>query len=234
MRYFFALSALVIFALGIYFFFFYSTNTNTQKTNPPPRTTLAQNTSPEGAPYTVVAFGDSLTAGLGVALSESYPAQLENILKKKYARVRVINMGVSGETTSGGLERVDFVLKQKPSLILLGLGANDMLRGTSPETTKTNLDTIITRLRAADVPIVLLGMKSASSNGTVFSKEFDAIYPTLARTFTIPLVPFFLEGVALVPTLNTADGIHPNKAGYAQILEQNILPVIAPLMDAVL
>jgi acyl-CoA thioesterase-1 len=234
MRTFYALSALIIFALGIYFFFFYSASTVAQKTNSPPRTTPTQNTLPVEDTYTIVAFGDSLTAGLGVSLSESYPAQLETLLKEKYPNIRVINMGVSGETTSGGLDRVDFVLQQKPSLVLLGLGANDMLRGTPPLTTKQNLSTIITRFKEADVAVVLLGMQSASSNGTTFTKDFDALYPALARTFNIPLVPFFLDGVALVPTLNTADVIHPNKAGYAYIIEKNILPIITPLLDAVI
>jgi acyl-CoA thioesterase-1 len=226
-------SAFVLIAAVLLYGTFFTLSQN-KKNETVSRLPSAVETSTPKTAYTIVAFGDSLTAGYGVSLSESYPAQLEALLAKKYADIRVINMGVSGETTTGGLERVDFILQQKPSLVLLGLGANDMLRGTPPSTTKQNLTTIISRFQEADVPIVLLGMQSASSNGTTFTKEFDAIYPTLAASFSIPLVPFFLDGVALVPTLNTADGIHPNKDGYARIIEQNILPVTTPLLDVVI
>lgn len=184
--------------------------------------------------FKIVAFGDSLTAGLGVDLKDSYPSLLESQLNtdptyQAFNRTfTVINMGVSGETTTGGLERVNFVLAQKPDLILLGLGANDMLRATNPEVVGKNLTTMVEELTKNGTPVILLGMQSAVSNGFIYKRNFDDIYPTLAETYDLPLVPFFLEGVALVPNLNTSDGIHPNRAGYEKIISENILPVLEP------
>jgi len=182
--------------------------------------------------FKIVAFGDSLTAGLGVDLKDSYPSILENILNsnpeyKKYDfTFNVINMGVSGETSSGGLDRVDFVLEQKPDLILMGLGSNDMLRNTSPTLVKFNMDTIVQNITSSKVPLILIGMQSVASNGKEYKNDFDAIYPNVANKYSIPLVPFFLEGVALEPDLNNADGIHPNRSGYEKIINENILPVL--------
>lgn len=183
--------------------------------------------------YLIVAFGDSLTAGYNVRLEESYPNQLALLLQKDRPNVRVINMGVSGETTTGGLSRVDFVIAQKPKLVLLGLGANDMLRGTDPTLTRRNLEQILGALQAASIPVVLLGMQSQSSNGAEYVRQFNAIYPDLALKYQVPLVPFFLQGVALTPVLNTGDGIHPNADGYAKIIRENILPVLEPLLPSV-
>lgn len=182
---------------------------------------------------TIVAFGDSLTAGYGVQLNESYPSQLEKELTTQGKNVRVINMGVSGETTTAGLDRVAFVLAQKPDLILLGLGANDMLRSSSPSIAKKNLKSILEQFKLAGTPVILLGMKSVSSNGELYTEEFDSIYPTLAKEYNVPLVPFFLEGVALDPTLNTSDGIHPNKKGYSIIIKNNVLPVLLKTMSTI-
>lgn len=177
---------------------------------------------------TIAAFGDSLTAGYGVDLTESYPYLLERKLQEEDISARVINMGVSGETTSGGLERVSFVLEQNPDIILLGLGANDMLRSLPPSLVKSNLETIIVGLLQGNKKIILLGMKSVTTNGQTYRQEFDAIYSDLAKKYNLTLVPFFLEGVVLRPTLNTNDGIHPNKSGYEKIVSENILPVLLP------
>ncbi|MBP6888874.1 MAG: arylesterase [Candidatus Pacebacteria bacterium] len=177
---------------------------------------------------TIAAFGDSLTAGYGVDLTESYPYLLERKLQEEDISARVINMGVSGETTSGGLERVSFVLEQNPDIILLGLGANDMLRSLPPSLVKSNLETIIVGLLQGNKKIILLGMKSVTTNGQTYRQEFDAIYSDLAKKYNLTLVPFFLEGVILRPTLNTNDGIHPNKSGYEKIVSENILPVLLP------
>lgn len=195
-----------------------------------PNTTSIQTSSSSSNQFTIIAFGDSLTAGYGVSLEESYPALLEQNLLSQKKNVNVINMGVSGETTTGSLDRVDFVISQKPSLVLLGIGANDMLRSSSPTITKENIRSIINRLQQENIDIILLGMKSVASNGSNYTKEFDAIYSTLAKEYTMPLVPFFLEGVVLNPALNINDGIHPNKAGYEKIIKENILPVLLPVL----
>ena len=187
-------------------------------------------TSTNNEVFTIIAFGDSLTAGYGVPLEESYPSFLEKELQKRNKNIVVVNMGVSGETTTGGLDRVDFILSQKPSLILLGLGANDMLRSSSPIIAKENLRKMLQRITNGNVKVILLGMKSVASNGKTYNDEFDVIYTTLAKEFNVPLVPFFLEGVTRNPSLNTNDGIHPNKAGYEKIVKENILPIILPLV----
>lgn len=221
---FYVISALIIIVSTVVFFV---TKNSTQSTVSHGNRNTSQT---ERASYTIIAFGDSLTAGYGVSLEESYPYILEQELLKRDKNIRVLNMGVSGEVTTAGLERVEFVLAQKPSLVLLGLGANDMLRASSPEITRTNLEIIIERFKEADVPIILLGMKSVASNGEEYRAVFDSIYPFLAKKYAIPLVPFFLEGVALNPRLNTPDGIHPNKAGYEKIVQDNILPVLLPTL----
>lgn len=220
----YALSITAILVLGAILFFALK-DRNEQNT---PRNTTGTQTSATTTEdiFTIVAFGDSLTAGYGIDIEDSYPAQLEKRLIDDGYKVRVINMGVSGETTTAGLDRVDFVLSQNPDLILLGLGANDMLRGTSPTVTAKNLDSIVSKITAAKIPLVLLGMQSAASNGREFTAAFNAIYPNLSKKYTAELVPFFLEGVVLKSDLNTQDGIHPNKDGYAYIVENHILPVV--------
>ncbi len=179
---------------------------------------------------TIVAFGDSLTAGYGVDLSESYPYILDERLAQEKISAKVINMGVSGETTQGGTERVSFVLEQEPDVVLLGLGANDMLRSLPPSLVRTNLDFIIKSLTDANKKVVLLGMKSSITNGSAYRQEFDVIYEDLAKKYDLALVPFFLEGVVLRSSLNTSDGIHPNKAGYEKIVDENILPILLPYL----
>ncbi len=185
---------------------------------------------PDSPKLTVMAFGDSVTAGYGLALSESYPAQLEQILKDKGYAVRVINAGVSGETTSGGLRRVDFAISQKPDIIILALGGNDVLRGIDPETSQSSLEGMLKAFQNAGISVVLVGMKAPLNLGFKYVNTFNAIYPNLAKTFDVPLVPFLLDGVALDPTLNQSDGIHPNAAGARIVAEKNILPVLLPLL----
>jgi len=199
-----------------------------------------QSTGVSKKEFKIVAFGDSLTAGLNVPLKDSYPNILEDILNEDpdYAEYnltfKVVNMGVSGETTSGGLDRVQFVLEQKPDLILLGLGANDMLRNTDPVFIRSNIDSVIQKIISSKVPVVLLGMQSVATNGTEYKKNFDSIYPTLAKKYNLPLVPFLLNGVALQPNLNTADGIHPNRQGYEAVVNKNILPVLGPSLKQII
>ncbi len=188
--------------------------------------------TPTDAPptLTVMAFGDSVTAGYGLSLSEAYPAQLEQILKDKGYAVRVINAGVSGETTSGGLRRVEFAISQEPDIIILALGGNDVLRGIDPATSQSSLEGMLTAFQNAGISVVLVGMKAPLNLGFKYVNTFNAIYPALAKKFNIPLVPFLLDGVALDPALNQSDGIHPNAAGARIIAEENILPVLLPLL----
>jgi acyl-CoA thioesterase-1 len=194
-------------------------------------TTLSVATTPTSdARPRIVAFGDSLTAGLGVSADESYPAQLQHRLDQLKYRYRVINAGVSGDTTAGGVRRVPWVLNSKPHLVILELGGNDGLRGLSLEQTKRNLSEIIQRLQQAGVTVVLAGMKLPPNYGQEYAAGFEAIYPALAEQYHLTLIPFFLEGVAASSTLNQADGIHPTKEGYRLIVEQ-ILKILSPLLE---
>lgn len=177
----------------------------------------------------IVAFGDSLTAGLGVPPEESYPAQLQRRLDEAGYRYRVINAGVSGDTTAGGLRRVDWVLKSRPDIVILVLGANDGLRGLALKETRANLEQIIQRLQAAGVTVVLAGMKLPPNYGADYTERFTALYQELARTHRLTYMPFFLEGVAAKIPLNQADGIHPTAAGY-RIIVDNLMPVLKPLL----
>jgi len=209
-----------------------SSVTNTQNTN--------LTTDVNKKEFKIVAFGDSLTAGLDVNLKDSYPSLLQTILNnnpeyKNYnLTFTVINMGVSGESSSGGLARVDFVLEQKPNLVLMGLGANDMLRNTDPAFTLSNIDSIVQKIVSSQTPLVLLGIQSVASNGPDYKKDFDSIYPSIAKKYNLPLVPFFLAGVVQEPNLNNADGIHPNKSGYEKIVNENILPILNPVLKDIL
>ena len=184
----------------------------------------------EKAKTTIVAFGDSVTAGYGITIPEAYPKQLENFLRARGLDVTVINSGVSGETTAGGLRRAHFVADQKPDIALVALGGNDVLRGIPPGNTKENLAQIITIFQKAGMHVVLVGMYAPANLGDAYVREFNAIYPDLARTYAVPLVPFLLDGVALDPALNQDDGIHPNQRGAKIIAEQNILPILLPLL----
>jgi acyl-CoA thioesterase I len=178
----------------------------------------------------IVAFGDSLTAGLGVAAEDAYPARLEHRLHEHGLHYRVINAGVSGDTTAGGVRRVDWVLKSRPDLVILELGANDGLRGLSLHETKANLERIIRRCQEASVGVVLAGMKLPPNYGMEYTKGFEAIFPTLAKQYRVTLIPFFLDGVAGSASLNQADGIHPTSDGY-RIIADKILETVKPLLN---
>jgi len=178
----------------------------------------------------IVAFGDSLTAGLGVQADESYPAQLQRRLDSLGYHYRVINAGVSGDTTAGGLRRVPWVLNNKPELVILELGANDGLRGLPVDYTKSTLRQIIRQLQEAGTRVVLAGMKLPPNYGQDYTASFEAMYQVLAKEHRLSLIPFFLEGVGGSSSLNQADGIHPTKAGYEVIVEQ-VLKVIRPMLN---
>ncbi len=181
-------------------------------------------------PATILAFGDSLVHGYGLANGETFPEQLERALGQAGQRVRVLNGGNSGDTTAAGLARLDWALMDRPDLAIVEFGANDGLRGIEPSETYTNLDAILGRLRAEGVPVLLAGMLAPRNLGADYAREFDAVYPALAEAHGVAFYPFFLDGVALEPGLNQDDGIHPNAAGVAVIVER-ILPQVLRLLE---
>ncbi len=182
-------------------------------------------------PIRLLALGDSLTAGYGLPTDQSFPVQLEAALRDRGYEVAVINAGVSGDTTAGGLARLDWALSDEPDLVLLGLGANDGLRGIDPRDTRRNLAAILEKLSERGMPTLLAGMYAPPNLGREYGEVFNALYPELAETYAVPLYPFFLEGVAAVTSLNQADGIHPNGAGVAVIVE-NMLPSVIALIES--
>jgi len=177
----------------------------------------------------LLAFGDSLVHGFGLDAGATFPEQLETSLRAKGLDVRVINGGNSGDTTAGGRARLDWALADKPDAVLVELGANDGLRGLDPAQTYENLDAILTHLLAEKLPVLLAGMLAPRNLGAEYTEEFDAVYPRLARKHGVPLYPFFLDGIALDPSLNQADGIHPNPAGV-KVLVERISPQIIDLI----
>jgi acyl-CoA thioesterase I len=179
----------------------------------------------------IVDFGDSLTAGYGLPSGQAFPAQLEAWLHQHGIHSRVVNAGVSGDTTAGGLARVDWTLADKPDLVILALGANDALRGIEPSTVRENLDKMIGKIEASGAKVLLLGMLAPPNWGEEYRHDFDGIFPELARIHHLPLYPFFLEGVAMKPELNQPDGLHPNERGVA-VLVDRIAPVVAHLLGS--
>lgn len=177
----------------------------------------------------ILAVGDSLIAGWGLASSEALPARLESALRARGHQLEIINGGLSGDTTSGGLARLDWALFDRPDAVLLGLGANDGLRGIDPRLTRQNLSAMVTRIRARGLPLLLLGMRAPPNLGAEYEAEFNRIYGDLAAEHAVPLYPFLLEGVAAQPQLNQADGIHPNRAGVAVMVE-GLLPYLERLV----
>ena len=176
----------------------------------------------------VLAFGDSLYAGYGVVQNESFPHELEKALRAQGRAIEVRNAGVSGETTQGGLQRLEFTLDglpRKPDLVLLGLGGNDMLRGLDPAQSEKNLRAMLDILKARKLRVVLTGMLAAPNMGADYAKQFNAIYPVLAKDYDVPLYPFFLEGVIGNPKYMQADSIHPNPAGVDVIVSKIALLV---------
>ena len=181
----------------------------------------------------ILALGDSLTAGYQLKPAESFPAQLQTALQKEGRKVRVHNAGVSGDTTAQGKARLNWVLaslKQKPDLAIVALGANDMLRGQPPAQARANLDAILTELDKRGIPVVLAGMLAAPNMGPAYAKEFNAIYPTLAKKHGATLYPFYTQGVTANPKLLLADGMHPNAAGVG-VMVKNILPTVRKALD---
>ena len=186
--------------------------------------------TPVGAHVPVILdIGDSLTSGYGLPPEQAFPAQLEVWLRQKGIEARVVNAGVSGDTTAGGLARLDWALADKPDLVILALGSNDALRGIDPAIVRSDLDKMIQKIEAGSAKVLILGMVAPPNWGEEYKDAFDRIYPDLARAHNVPLYSFFLEGVAMKPELNQPDGIHPNEAGVS-VLVDRIGPVVARLV----
>lgn len=190
---------------------------------------LCASVSIAAEPVRIVGLGDSLMAGYQLAPGESFPERLESALRAQGHDVVIANAGVSGDTTSGGLSRLDWSVPDDTDLVILELGANDMLRGIPPAVTRSNLEEMIARLQARGIGIVLAGMVAAPNLGAGYAAEFDPIYPDLARAYGLPLYPFFLDGVAGQSPLLLADGMHPNAAGVERMVE-NFLPTIEKVL----
>jgi acyl-CoA thioesterase-1 len=179
----------------------------------------------------IVALGDSLTAGYGLPPAEAFPAQLEARLKALGVDAEIVNAGVSGDTTAGGLARLDWALADRADYVLVELGANDALRGLDPGEAKANLEKIIAGIEAKGAKPILLGMLALGNWGRDYETRFNDIYPALAAEHHLPLYPFFLEGVVQDPALNQADGLHPNAKGVARIVER-VAPFVQRCVEA--
>ncbi len=169
-------------------------------------------------PVKMVVLGDSLSAGLGLSASAAFPVRLQKSLETKGIKVDMINAGVSGDTSSGGRDRLDWSVPEGTEAVILELGANDALRGTDPAVTRAALSDILTRLKARKIAVLLCGMLAPPNYGSEYAARFNAIYPELSKSFGVPLYPFFLEGVAADAKLNQADGLHPTAAGVEAIV----------------
>ncbi len=184
------------------------------------------------APLKIVAFGDSLTAGYGLPAQEAFPARLERALKAKGHNVEIENAGVSGDTASGGLSRLDWSIPDGTDAVIVELGANDMLRGVEPKVTRQALDEILAKLNARKIAVLLSGMRAAPNLGADYVSQFEAIFPDLAKKYDVVFYPFFLDGVATQAKLALRDGMHPNAAGVDTIVT-GILPKAEELIARV-
>ena len=188
-------------------------------------TLCAAISSARAATFTIVGFGDSLMAGYSLGPGQGFTDRLQAALKAKGLDVTVANAGVSGDTSSGGLARLDWSVPDGTRLVILELGANDMLRGVSPAIPEKNLDEMLAKLKARRIAVLLAGMRAAPNLGADYQNAFDAIYPKLAKKYGVPLYPFFLDGVAGMPALQLEDGLHPNARGVDRMVE-GILPTV--------
>ncbi len=186
---------------------------------------FAQNSSP----IKIVAFGDSLTAGYGLPAQEAFPGKLQAALKSKGHNVEIENAGVSGDTASGGLSRLDWSIPDDTDAVIVELGANDMLRGVDPKVTRQALDDILARLQERRIPVLLAGMRAAPNMGAEYARSFETIFPDLAKKYDVVFYPFFLDGVAAQAKLALRDGMHPNAAGV-EIIVDGILPKVEELI----
>jgi len=179
----------------------------------------------DAKPIKIVVLGDSLSAGLGLAAADAFPAKLQKALKDKGINVDMGNAGVSGDTASDGRERLDWSVPEGTQAVIVELGANDALRGLDPAVTRAALSDILTHLKARNIAVMLCGMLAPPNYGADYAARFNTIYPELAKSFGVPLYPFFLDGVAADAKLNQADGIHPTPRGV-DLIVNNILPTV--------
>jgi acyl-CoA thioesterase-1 len=186
----------------------------------------------ETKPTKMVVLGDSLSAGFGLAGSDAFPEKLQKALKTKGIEVDIINAGVSGDTSSGGRDRLDWSVPEGTQAVIVELGANDALRGTDPAVTRAALTDIVTRLKARGIAVLLCGMLAPPNYGSDYSARFNSIYPDLAKSSGVPLYPFFLDGVATDAKLTQADGLHPTAEGI-DVLVKNILPTVQAFLGAI-
>lgn len=203
-----------------------------ERPEPPPE---APTSTPPPAPTpadtrpVIMAFGDSLVAGYGLAQSESFPSRLQQKLESNGYKYRVVNAGVSGDTSAGGVRRIDWAMKQKPEIVIVELGANDGLRGQPTAELKKNLSAIVKQSLDGGAKVILIGMEAPPNLGPDYTKEFRQVYRDVAREFNVPLMPFFLMGVGGIANLNQGDGIHPNAEGV-DIIVGNFWKVIEPIL----
>ncbi|WP_426612663.1 arylesterase [Bradyrhizobium sp. McL0616] len=183
-------------------------------------------------PVKLVVLGDSLSAGLGLPVQEAFPAKLQKALKIKGIDIDMINAGVSGDTSSGGRDRLDWSVAAGTEGVIVELGANDALRGIDPDLTRAALSDIVAKLKARKIPVMLCGMLAPPNYGADYAARFNSIYPDLAKQFDVPLYPFFLDGVAADAKLNQADGIHPTAAGV-DIIVNNMLPTVEAFLRTI-
>ena len=183
-------------------------------------------------PIKMVVLGDSLSAGLGLSASAAFPARLQEALKSNGIVVDMTNAGVSGDTSSGGRDRLDWSVPEGTEAVIVELGANDALRGIDPAVTRAALTDIVTRLKARKIAVFLCGMLAPPNYGSDYSARFNAVYPDLAKSFGLPLYPFFLAGVATEAKLNQADGLHPTAEGV-DVIVKNILPAVEAFLGAI-
>ena len=191
---------------------------------------LAATVSVRAETINIVGFGDSLMAGYELAPSDAFPVQLEAALRERGHDVSVANAGVSGDTSTGGLARLDWSVPEGTDAVLLELGANDALRGISPAQTRRNLDEMISRLKDRGIAVLLVGIVSPPNMGDSYAQKFNRIYPDLAASHDVPLYPFFLDGVALQPGLDIGDGMHPNAEGVA-VMVSRFMPYAEDLIS---
>ena len=183
-------------------------------------------------PLKLVVLGDSLSAGLGLSAAAAFPERLQKSLRSNGMAIDIINAGVSGDTSSGGRDRLDWSVPEGTDGVIVELGANDALRGTDPAITRSALSDIVTRLRARRIAVLLCGMVAPPNYGADYSARFNAIYPDLAKSSGVPLYPFFLQGVAADARLNQADGMHPTAEGV-DVIVRNILPTVEAFLGSI-
>jgi acyl-CoA thioesterase-1 len=195
-------------------------------------TTPSSQAQPAAKPVKLVVLGDSLSAGLGLPAQEAFPAKLQKALQAKGIDVDMINAGVSGDTSSGGRDRLDWSVAEGTEGVIVELGANDALRGIDPDLTRSALTDIVAKLKARKIPVMLCGMMAPPNYGADYAARFNSIYPDLAKQFDVPLYPFFLDGVAADAKLNQADGIHPTAAGV-DIIVNNMMPTVEAFLRTI-